>query len=499
MHKFVTFKSNIKDKILFVNTCLLICFTTACASNHDKLTLPVQIDASFKSANVEASEPKLPLSEKWWEDLQDKDLSLLIEESLDENFNLKIAWDRLAQAGATLRKENSALFPTIEASNNNQRAELRQFFGDQIRTNWRTNFIARITANYELDIWGRLNSASNAAFNSYKASEEEVKTAGITISSEIALVWFEILELIKQKKIIEKQEELNVKTRELVILRFANGLVSVSDILQQEQLLESLSSERELIDAQLNAAKNQLSLLRGKTPNIDKTLNNLIEKKLIITEEENELEFYYLPPQPPLGIPADLITRRPDVKQALYQVQAADFRVASAVADRLPRIALSAGISTNTTEFQEIFKDWLMNVASNIVGPIFDAGLRASEVDRTKAALSESLNNYSQIIIESIVEVDDAVNQEFHQKIALESLERQLEISEKVLSRIQARYNKGLIGYLDVLNAITNMQNLQRKILTSKRELINNRIALYRALAGSWEMHPPEQKVMQPS
>jgi NodT family efflux transporter outer membrane factor (OMF) lipoprotein len=468
---------------------LVLC--TSCSPHHDtNKVLPNE--ETFLAHEISPSrEQAIPLPEKWWESLNDQNLNRLIEEALGSNFSFKSTWDRLTQAGATLRREGAPLYPDIEVSNSNQRAELRQFFGDQVRTNWRSNFIMRLTASYELDVWGRLHAIRNAAQMNFKATEQELYTAAISLSSEIASTWYDVVELTYQLKLLSAQEDINKKTLSLILLRFSNGQVSIVDILRQEQLVESIESEKERISAQLKVSKNQLSILRGKTPSSDTfwTSKNKEEQEKLIDESIQAL--ILLPPPPETGIPADLLTRRPDIRQSLYLVEEANHRLASAIADRLPRLSFTAGVSTNTTEFREVLDDWLMNFASNIVGPLFDAGLRAAEVDRSKAVLSERLNLYSNTILESVAEVDNALTREHHQKRTLESLERQLSISEKVQSRIQARYAKGLVEYLDVLTALTNTQSLERNILTARRELLTFRLSLYRALAGSWDIAVP--------
>lgn len=431
---------------------------------------------------------KTPLHERWWEGLNDQNLNFLIEEAITSNFSLKTVWDRLQQASSTLRREGSLLYPHIEVSNSNQRAELRQFFGDQVRTNWRSNFIMRAVATYELDVWGRLHSAKKAAEMNFEATKEELYAAAISLTAETASTWYDIIELENQLSILNEQEEINKKTLSLILLRFSNGQVSIADIMRQEQLIESVTSEKELIEARLQISKNQLSILRGYLPSEDPFWNGKTDQELSIILKKSREAFTNLPPAPETGIPLELITRRPDIRRNFFLLEEADYRVSAAVANRLPILSFTAGISTNTTEFREVIDDWLMNVASNIVGPLFDAGMRAAEVDRNKALVSERLHQYSQSIIQSVAEVDNALISEFHQKKALDSLERQLLISRKVLSRVQARYAKGMISYLDVLSALTNTQSLERNVLKARRDVLSHRLSLYRALAGSWDL-----------
>ncbi len=470
-----------------ISWCLLLC--ASCSTSQNITTEVVSENDTYASKKTHSSEESsIPLPEKWWESFNDAHLHALIEEGLTSNFNLKSAWDRLHQAGATLRREGAALYPQIEVSGSTQRAELRQFFGEQVRTNWRSNFIMRFTANYELDVWGRLHDIRSAAQMNFKATEEDLYTAAISLSAEIASTWFDILELSNQLKILNTQKDINKKTLSLTLLRFSNGQVSIADVMRQEQLLESIKSEKALTTARLQISKNQLAILRGKAPSNDSFWTSKSEEEQNQVIEDSFKAFISLPPPPETGIPGDLLTRRPDIRKNLFLVKQANHNLGAAIADRLPRLSFTAGLSTNTTEFREVLDDWLLNFAANIAGPLFDAGMRSAEVDRNKAVLSERLNDYSNVILQSITEVENALTGEYYQKKTLESLERQLAISQTVLARLQERYAKGMVQYLDVLTALTNTQSLERTVLSARRDLLSYRLSLYRALAGSWEI-----------
>lgn len=479
-------------KILsFLIKILCLTLVLSCSSNPENITPKFELPDQFLNDGFTKSDSiSSPLMDKWWESLNDDMLNLLIEQGLSTNFNLKIAWDRLRQANANLTREGAPLYPSLELSSDNRRAEFRDFFGDQVRTNWRTIYNVRFTASYEIDLWGRLSSAQNAAEMSFKASEEEVATAAITLSSEIANTWYQIVELTNQIKLLRYQEEINQNTLQLIMLRFVNGQISIADILRQKQLMESINGEGEILERELRIAKNQLATLRGYAPQRDPIWISTHDNELVSKLTSSLEKITPPPPLPEIGIPAELITRRPDIQSAFYSVREADYRLASAIADRFPRISISGGAGTTTTSSREMLDDWLFNLASNVVAPIFDAGLRAAEVDRNKAVLSERLNLYSQTVLASVVEVENALTRENRQERILINLLNQLEIANKVLSRVKARYTKGLVEYLDVLTATTSVQDLQRSILTARRELLNHRVSLHRALAGKWDLEP---------
>ena len=212
---------------------------------------------------------------------------------------------------------------------------------------------------------------------------------------------------------------------------------------------------------------------------------------------QTEAQLIDIPAQPMISIPAELIQQRPDVRRAYLAVQAADQRVAAAIADQFPRLSLSAGVETSGMEARDLFDNWLANMAGNLTQPIFDGNRRKAEIKRTKAVLSQTIHQYGEQILLSLQEVEDALTQERSQSEYLTNLTVQLATSRQVVDRTRESYLKGQLEYIRVLDALASFQSLERNHLTAKRQLIERRIDLCRALAGGWEMNRPKLASMQ--
>ena len=197
--------------------------------------------------------------------------------------------------------------------------------------------------------------------------------------------------------------------------------------------------------------------------------------------------FDALPDLPRTGLPADLIRRRPDIRRAYYRILAADRRVAAAVADRFPRLSLSAQVTTSGERTRDLFDNWVSSLAANLLGPIIDGGTLAAEVDRTRAVASEKLHDYGQAVVEALGEVEDSLVREKRQLTYMDSLDVQLKLSGRAMERVRERYTKGAEDYLRVLDALLTHQKLQRTRLTASRDLVQYRIDLCRALGGGWD------------
>ena len=202
-----------------------------------------------------------------------------------------------------------------------------------------------------------------------------------------------------------------------------------------------------------------------------KSLNE--EKRLKIDQFENEIE------------------KNKKIISAYKAVQSADRRQAAAIADQYPVISLSAAAETSGSKVHDLFDDWLANLAANVTGPLFDGGLRKAEAKRTRAVLSEKLNDYSQSVLEALQETEDAISQEQYQRQYVESLQKQLALSRDVYERTYQNYLKAKLDYLRVLTALVTMQRLEQSELTARRVLIERRVDLCRSIAGGWPLQRP--------
>jgi outer membrane protein TolC len=199
-----------------------------------------------------------------------------------------------------------------------------------------------------------------------------------------------------------------------------------------------------------------------------------------------------LPPLPDTGVPGELVQRRPDVQQAWRLVQAADRDLAAAISNRFPRLSLEASVSDEAANAGELFDDWLVTLAGNLLLPVIDGGERRAAVTSAEAGLQERVQEYRQTVLVAIQEVEDALARERQLQERLASLERRIELSDASYQQLRRRYLNGAVSYTDVLGALRDQQDLQRTRLTARRQLLNYRVALYRALAGPIKPPAPE-------
>lgn len=426
---------------------------------------PVSIVKEFSQSG------KTMVPDRWWLAMDDEKLTSLIDQSLGGNLELKAAWDRLDQAGAVARQAGAALQPSLNITGD---ASRRRVSGKNIKTTYLSDFSLGLVASYEVDLWGRIRSTADAAGFDLQASRQDIDTTAVALSAEVANTWYRLTEQQAQLDLLDQQIETNKKYLELVTLRFQRGKAIAIDVVQQQQQLEATQGERKLTESQKKVLEHQLSILLGVSPGGK--------------SKWDKGKLPELPALPDTGLPLKLLGRRPDVQAAHLRLAGANSRVAAAIADRFPRLGISVTAETSAEKVRNLFDNWLASLAANMVAPILDGDRRKSEVDRTRAVSSERLHAYGQVVLEAIKEVEDALVREQKQREYLASLKLQLDLSSKVIEQTRQRYARGAMDYLRVLDALQSHQRLERTYLLARRQLVEYRIALYRALAGGWDL-----------
>ncbi len=446
---------------------VLITLISACSTTVNDFISPVKPAEYFSQSGAVA------ITNKWWLAFNDPVLNDLIDQALDRNFNLRIAFDRLASARAIAKKSGAELIPQLNGSFSATRSISNTAAGQ----NTIDAFTAGFAASYELDLWGRIRAGMNAAELDYEAAMQDVDIAAIMLSTEITSTWYQLIDQRMQSELLDKQIKINQDNVKILLTRFNLGQARAADVFQQKQLLQSTLGDKTTVTANIKRFEYQLATLLGLPVN-----------QVALPVKSS---FPELPAKPDTGLSSELILRRPDIKKAYLKVQAADQRIASAIADRFPKVSLSTGINTSAPDLHNLFNNWLATLAGNMVVPIIDGSRRIAEVERNEAIFSESINQYAAVILNSIQEVETALIQEQQQHLLLDSLDQQLTLSRLALEQIQLRYQYGDLDFLRVLSARLSVQSLERSRIRAERELIDFRINLYKALAGGWPLQVP--------
>jgi len=452
----------------FIIPCALPLVLMRCTPQTKTSTLPVTIPDSFSVDGTNA------IPEQWWTTFQDSTLNVIMDTALSSNFNLQTSWYRLKQAEAVVDRASASLLPDVEATMRGSIDRPRPDFvgGESVRTG--------ISATYEIDLWGRIRSSVDAAQYRADAAYTDYQTAAISLSAEITRTWYQLIEAQNQLDIINNQIVTNENILSLLTSRLGTGQVLGVDVLRQEQLLESTKEQKTYALAQYRVISNRLSVLTGKPPG---------EQSFNLPDSLPQL-----PPLPATGVPSSLIERRPDIKQAWHQLQAADRDLATSISSKYPRFTLNTSASLRSNNVNNLFENWAYSIGGNLLAPLFYGGELRAEVDRNEAIKQQNLLQYGQTILMALREVEDAIVREQQQAASVQTIERQLDLARRAYERLQMAYFNGTSNYLDVLTALDEVQQLRRNKLSANLTLLDNRISLYRALAGGFETNIESEK-----
>lgn len=447
----------------FAALVYLLISSAGCAPKVAKVDLPFDTLQAFSlsgQADVPAS---------WWVAFDDPQLNTLVDSALRMNLSLRSVWFQLEQARALVGIAGSPRWPQLSAQiQSGVSVPEPDFVGGE-------NTQLSVRANYEVDLWGRIRYSLHAEQYRFEASLYDFRTAGISLSGEIALTYFRLKATALQLRLTEEQVTTNNQVLALIRARFASGQIRGVDILRQEQLIENTREQKIELEIQQNLLGNQLAVLLGTQP------GDGFRDAINVSDSLPSL-----PPMPDTGIPLELINRRPDVLSAYYQLQASDRELAAAISNKYPRLNFSLTTAVRSNTFEGLLESQAGSLAGSLLAPLFYGRRLKQEVNRAEAARHELANAYAQTVLIAFQEVENSLIQEVKLIEQIRAIERQLTLATKTLGQLRTEYLHGSIAYIDVLSTLTQQQQLRRELVDARLALIETRIALYRALAGGF-------------
>ncbi|MDP3008463.1 MAG: efflux transporter outer membrane subunit [Methylococcales bacterium] len=405
---------------------------------------------------------------QWWKQLGDPVLNRLIELAIQDNYDLKIAVARVDQYMGLYGATRSNLFPQFTGSYNAQTGNpsiVSPGADDQVSLSG--------GMNWQIDIWGELRRANEAALADLLAQEATQQAVMLTLVSEVAKTYVKLRELDKQLEITKEtvaslKEGLRINT-----LRFTEGYISNLEVQQNDSEYQRRSAQIPLYEQQVALTENALAVLLGSNP-------RTIERGLPI----DKLKL----PAVPAGLPSDLLVRRPDIARAEQQLIAANAQIGVARAQYFPNIRLTGNVGQISTQVAGLFTPGanFWTIGSAVVTPIFTAGKIAGEVRAAEAVQQAALANYKKTIITGFSEFENA----------LISLIKTGQQEDKQADRVTAnrnyyhlskvRYDEGYVNYLVELDAIRQLFDAQIELTTARADTFKSAIDLYLAMGGGW-------------
>lgn len=437
--------------------------------------LPEAYRAAAPTGVLAADQPSLG-DQKWWEVFQDEQLQELIRTALRQNFDVRIAAARVAEARAQLGITRADQFPQVDGS---ALADRERVSASPVplpsQAFERNVFQVGGSTSWEVDFWGKFRRATEAARATLAATEWGRRAVVTSLVAQVAEAYFALRAIdlnldISRQTLASRQESLR-----LTQVRAAGGVASELDVRQAEQLVFGASAVIVDLERQAEQQENLISILQGNNPGAVPRGRTLTDQPLI--------------PQVPTGLPSALLERRPDIVEAEQALVAANANIGVVRANFFPEVSLtgsggfqSAALSSLLTGPAAFF-----TVGATLLQPVFTAGRTRSQVELAEARRDEVLLAYQQTILESLRDVSDALiayrrNREFRDQQQL--LTRS---ASDALRLTTVRYQGGASNYLEVLDADTRLFAAQLVLAQAQLNELLAIVQIYRALGGGWE------------
>jgi NodT family efflux transporter outer membrane factor (OMF) lipoprotein len=446
-----------KTVLLLIGFCLVLAGCQA----HQINPAPEPVVAGMDQFSTPSPENR-PSENPWWDAFEDPTLDSLIRAALGNNLDILRSLARLDQAAALTRQARALRLPSLDLEASAQKEWLDGDAQQLLKQ-------AGGALSWEVDVFNRLGSAALARKSEQAARMEDVEALRLSLSAEVAEAYYDAVEQRNQLALLQAQIDTDRELLELTELRFDAGLTASVDVLQQSSQLAETESLIPPSEAALRISENRLDVLTGQAPDA-------------LDRVDRKAEFARIGSLPYTGVPSDLLLNRPDLRALKNELVAADAEIGRAMAERLPRITLDGSYSFVDGPVLSGPAAFLLGT---LVQPLLDWGARKAEVERNKALYVERLAVFSQAYLEAVEEVENTLYRERKQRQFLERLDNRRRFLSRTVEETRFRYTNGLTDFLPVLDAIKELQRIERVIVRQQRELVGFRIRLHRALGGN--------------
>jgi outer membrane protein, multidrug efflux system len=458
---------------IFLSATLLF---SGCAVGPNYVRPKVNVPADFRGAEgaaQQASYADLP----WWEIFKDEQLKSLIDTALANNYDLNIAVSRVEQSRQLLALAHSQYLPAV-SYNVGASDGKNEFLGTVAPGSVSTKgaFLAAGSAAWEADIWGRIRRLNESARAQYLSTEEARRGVMLTLVSNVAQAYFQLLGLELQLQIAKETTASFTDTLKLFTQRYEGGVASKLDTSRAEAAQATSAANIPEFERQIALQENVISVLLGSNPHPIVHTAQLLEE--------------IVPPDIPVGLPSALLERRPDVLSAEQQVRAANAQVGVAIANFFPQLGLTALLGQASTPLSQITAGSgnVWSIAGNLAGPIYTGGALTAQKRQAIAAWEQAKLQYEETALNAFTDVSNAlISRQKFDAIRIEQARSVAAYQESVTVSLQ-RYTAGRASYYEVLEA--QQQLYPQQSLLAQTEL-NRRLVvvqLYLALGGGWNL-----------
>ncbi len=417
----------------------------------------------------------------WWEIFQDEALKSLLQQALENNYDVRTAVWRVEEYRARAGIARSAFFPQVNYQGQWSRQRFSDFSTGVSNSAAVNLYDVNLGLSWEIDLWGRVRRLSEGALARYLATEEVRRSVLLSVVSQVAQGYFELRQLDERLAIARRTTDAFQSTYDLFDRQLTGGIASQLELSRAEAALGTAAAAIPDLERQIVAQENLLSFLVGRNP-------GPIPRGAALTEQ-------ILPPAVPAGLPSALLERRPDVREVEQLLVAANADVGVAVANFFPTISLTAAFGGLSPEVSQLFqagKAW--SIAAGLTGPLFQGLRLKNQYDATQAQFQQARIQYESTVTNAFSEVSTALVA--HEKLAEVEKQQARSVAayKQAVEIANVRYIAGLSSYVEVLDSQQQLFPAENALAQTRFARLANFVVLYRALGGGWNIQDPTWK-----
>ena len=453
---------------------LLLFLSSAISAQHADHYLDTPLPQAWEEGG-EVFRQTLPVDDQWWKSFGDTTLDSLISIAVDRNYSVLTAIDRMNMAKAGLRMERSGFFPTVGINAGWTR---QQTSGNTSELPQSTQHYYDVSANmsWELDIFGSIRQRVKAQKETFAASKEEYTAVMVSLSAQVASSYIQLRELQQELKVVERNCASQAAVLKITEVRYNTGLVSKLDVAQAKSVYFSTKASIPQLESGINQYITSLAVLLGTYP----------QEIRPVLKRVGELPDYMEPIS--IGIPADLLMRRPDIRSAEHQINAQAASLGASKSDWLPQVFIKGSVGYASKDFKDLtkHKSFTYEIAPALSWTIFSGGKLVNATKSARAQLDEAIDQFNQTVLTAVQETDNAMTayrSSIKQIVALREVRNQ---GQETLTLSLDLYKQGLTPFQNVLDAQRSLLSYENQLVQARGNSLLQLIALYQALGGGW-------------
>lgn len=418
----------------------------------------------------------LPVDDQWWKSFQDPMLDSLIAVAIQRNYSVMTAIDRINMAQANLRIERSNFFPTVGLNAGWTRDRTSGNTSD-LPQSTQHYYDASLNMSWELDLFGSIRNRVKAQRENFAASQEEYVGTMISLCAQVASAYINLRELQQEMEVVKRNCASQAAVLKITEVRYNTGLASKLDVSQAKSVYFSTKASIPQLEASINQYITTLAILLGTYP---QEVRPALERTGMLPD--------YMEPIA-VGLPADLLLRRPDIRSAERQVNAQAALLGASKSDWLPQVFLKGSVGYAAKKMKDLIKhnSLTYEIAPAVTWTLFKGTQLVNATRLARAQLDQAINQFNQTVLTAVQETDNAMNayrNSIKQIVALREVRNQ---GEETLRLSLELYKQGLTPFQNVLDAQRSLLSYENQLVQAQGYSLLQLITMYQALGGGWE------------